>query len=179
MQTNNDKSETRRLGQRYTVQEAAELLETTVDGVRSRIRRGTLDSMKVAGTVYVLLTPDQAGQVEPSPDQSEIRRDDSSDPQARDDLLKAKEETIAELRDQVAYMRAELRRRGETYLEESRRKDSIIMAMAQRIPELEASQEPRDGHETASEHRTGGETSEGFQGPAQRRSWWRRFFDFR
>jgi DNA-directed RNA polymerase specialized sigma24 family protein len=49
-------SETRR---RVTVREAAEILGTTVEGVRSRIKRGSLDSMRVEGTVYVLLTPDQ------------------------------------------------------------------------------------------------------------------------
>ena len=47
--------ETRRLGQRYTVREAAEILGTTVDAVRGRIRRRTLDNMKVAGQAYVLL----------------------------------------------------------------------------------------------------------------------------
>ncbi len=41
------------------MQEAADLLGTTVDGVRSRIKRGTLDSAKVGGAVYVLLGPDQ------------------------------------------------------------------------------------------------------------------------
>jgi DNA-directed RNA polymerase specialized sigma24 family protein len=41
------------------VQEAAEILGTTVEGVRSRIKRGSLESMRVEGTVYVLLTPDQ------------------------------------------------------------------------------------------------------------------------
>ena len=43
--------ETRRLGQRHTVKEAAEILGTTVDAVRGRIRRGTLDSVKLDGVV--------------------------------------------------------------------------------------------------------------------------------
>ncbi len=46
---------TTRLGTRYTVQEAAEILGASVDAVRGRIRRGTLDSMRVDGIVYVLL----------------------------------------------------------------------------------------------------------------------------
>ncbi len=46
-QLGEDRRETRRLGQRYTVQEAAEILGTSVDAVRGRIRRGTLDSLKV------------------------------------------------------------------------------------------------------------------------------------
>src|SRR4051794_38156395 len=47
--------ETSWLGNRYTVQEAAELLGTSVDAVRGRIRRGTINSMKANGVVYVLL----------------------------------------------------------------------------------------------------------------------------
>src|SRR5215204_5915097 len=47
--------EARQRRQRYTVQEAAEVLGTSVDAVRGRIRRGTLDSLKVDGVVYVLL----------------------------------------------------------------------------------------------------------------------------
>src|SRR3712207_9219078 len=47
--------ETRRLGQRHTVKEAADELGITVDAVRGRIRRGTLDSVKLDGVVYVLL----------------------------------------------------------------------------------------------------------------------------
>jgi hypothetical protein len=47
--------ETRRLGQRHTVKEAADVLGITVDAVRGRIRRGTLDSVKLDGVVYVLL----------------------------------------------------------------------------------------------------------------------------
>jgi hypothetical protein len=45
------------------------------------------------------------------------------------------------LRDQVEYLRAELARREETHLEESRRKDSIIAALTQRIPEIEPPRE--------------------------------------
>lgn len=47
-----------------------------------------------------------------------------------------------------------------------------------RLGELEASQGPRDGRETALEHRTGGDASESSQEPTQRRSWWRRLFGF-
>src|SRR4051812_22557625 len=47
--------ESDRADQMNTVQEAAEILGITVDAVRGRIRRGTLDSTKVKGQVYVLL----------------------------------------------------------------------------------------------------------------------------
>jgi hypothetical protein len=52
-----DQSPTRR---RITVAEAADILGTTVEGVRGRIKRGNLDSVKESGTVYVLLAPGQS-----------------------------------------------------------------------------------------------------------------------
>ena len=51
-----DRAET---GRRYTVAEAARLLDTTAEAIRSRIKRGTLQSVKEGATVYVLLSPDQ------------------------------------------------------------------------------------------------------------------------
>ena len=61
-------SETRRV----TVREAAEILGTTVEGVRSRIKRGSLESMRVEGTVYVLLTPDQVDRARPDSQESPV-----------------------------------------------------------------------------------------------------------
>jgi hypothetical protein len=50
---------------------------------------------------------------------------------------------IASLQEQVAYIREEMARREEIHVEESRRKDSIIAALTQRIPELEATERPQ------------------------------------
>jgi hypothetical protein len=125
------------------VQEAAEILGTTVDGVRSRIRRGSLNSMKVSGTVYVLLDPDQAGLFGTSPDQSANSPDES----ATAPLVEAKEETIAELRDQVAYLLEQLGQEREANRENRR----IIAGLVQRIPELEAAPETRDAPERDAE----------------------------
>ena len=67
--------------------------------------------------------------------------------------------------------------------EELRRKDHIIAALTERIPELEspreASREAREEHATASEGADKGKAlkvpSEQ-QEPSQRRSFWRQFF---
>jgi hypothetical protein len=88
---------------------------------------------------------------------------------------------ITSLQDQVAYLRGELARRDETHLEESRRKDSIIAALTQRIPELEApaSPEERESPQTVEEASEGAEPhpdTGGAQEGAQRRPWWRRMF---
>jgi hypothetical protein len=45
---------------RFTVAEAAEVLQLSADAVRSRIKRGSLQSAKEGNTVYVLLDTDQA-----------------------------------------------------------------------------------------------------------------------
>ncbi len=176
VQTNGDKSETRRLGHRYTVQEAAEILGTTVDGVRSRIRRGSLNSMKVSGTVYVLLDTDQAGLSGTRLDQSET----SPDEDGTGPLIEAKEETIAELRDQVAYLREQLGQEREANRENRR----IIAGLIERLPpQLEPPRDEPGASETDAEASGGTDTPEaptspqtgaqGTQGTA-RRPWWLR-----
>jgi hypothetical protein len=82
------------------------------------------------------------------------------------------QEHNADLRDQVEHLRREL----DTRNEELRRKDTIIMAMTQRIPELEATPETRDNPEAASEGTGRGEVPPASQESAQRRSWLHRFF---
>ncbi len=144
---------------RITVQEAANLLGTTVDGVRSRIKRGTLDSAKVGGAVYVLLDSDQSP---PSSDQSPPSSDQSATSlEDRDALLAAKNETISHLRRELDARNDELRR-----------KDAILLTLAQRVPELVA---PQNGQEDAQRpaEGTGGVES---QSEPERRSWWRRIF---
>jgi hypothetical protein len=144
---------------RYTVPEAADALGITPEAVRTRISRGTLESVRDGRRVFVLLNADQ---IRPNTDQT-------NDQTALVEIL----------RDQVEYLRSELARREETHLEESRRKDSIIAALTQRIPEIEA---PR---ETPSEAR-GEPESAGGPGPSGdvppeadrggERPWWRRMF---
>jgi hypothetical protein len=147
--------------QRFTVAEAAEVLQLSAEAVRSRIKRGSLESAKEGNTVYVLLDADQA---RPNPAQTS-------------DQTMA---LITNLQDQVEYLRGELARREETHLEESRRKDSIIAALTQRIPEIEAPapQEARESPETVEEERERAgphPATVGNQEGAQR-PWWRRIF---
>jgi hypothetical protein len=148
--------ETRRLDQRHTVKEAAEVLGTTVDAVRGRIRRGTLDSVKLDDVVYVLLDAT-----------NRERQSDKSATHAADtrQQIADQAELVGELRGQIDWLRREVER-----------KDTIIMQMAQRIPELEAPSEPRDAPERGSEGTDGGEMSPEQQEPAERRSWLYRFF---
>jgi hypothetical protein len=169
---------------RMTVQEAAAALGITVEAVRGRMHRGKYGREKAEdGRVYVVLTPDQLANV-----------DERSDERSEERSAHVRErsggsgELVEELRDHVAFLRAELEarneeihRREEEHREEARRKDTIIAQLAQRIPELEAPREsppePREASETVSEESEKGTSPEQQQpSPRRERSWWRAFF---
>ena len=135
--------------QRIDVKKAAQILGISTDAVHKRAKRGSLLSDKDPdGRVFVYL--------DDVLDNGYTRLDDDLDdgytrpdnvyvpPDIHDELLK-------ELRDRVHYLE-----------EESRRKDSIILTLAQRVPELEAAP-------GASENEP--------QRRRERVPWWRRFFD--
>ena len=157
---------------RMTVEEAAKLLDVSVDAVRKRIERGTLESEKVDGTRYVFLDPDVVSQ-----DGNRTQQDTSQDATGtRHD--KDMTPLLASMQDQIDTLKQEL----EDWKEEARRKDAILMTMAQRIPELEAPSEPQESPETASEEPANthtpptAETPFTEEEPRRRRSWWREFF---
>lgn len=94
--------------------DAAAALGTTPEAVRMRAKRGSLDSEKREdGRLYVRVVGDYT---EGEHHLHEREGEGSA--------------LIHQLRSEVEYLR-----------EENRRKDSIIMQMAQRIPELEAARE--------------------------------------
>jgi excisionase family DNA binding protein len=141
---------------RVTVEDAAKLLGISVDAVRKRIERGTLRNEKRNGTRYVLL--------------DDMTEQDTGRTRHDSDMTLLAES----LSEQVDYLRKQL----EVWQEEARRKDHIIAALTERIPELEpareAPPEPRDGRETASDESGGGE--EVGEEQEKRGSWWRRLF---
>ncbi len=151
---------------RLTVQEAAEVLGTSVDAVRMRVRRGSLESEK---------DPDGRVHVWVNGDSTETKPRLDGEPSA---LISAKDETIATLREQLQAERqahAEARR--------------IIAGLVERIPALEAPQGATDAGETVEEapereepRSAGGgaqEPLEPFEGRGSgtaRGSLWRRLF---
>jgi hypothetical protein len=145
---------------RVTVAEASEILGVTVEAVRGRIKRGTLEHERDSGTVYVLLHADQMPTgPRPGVDQPTDRL--QSDSSA---LISAKDETITTLRDQL-----EAERQAHA---EARR---IIAGLVERIPAaIEAPAEAREASEGASPH----SATEGPHSEAQatQRPWWRRIF---
>jgi len=120
---------------RVTVAEAAKRLGVTQDAVRQRIRRGTIDHDKdETGRVYVYLMP------------TDTVHDNVRDGAHDTDHDNVRDALVEELRDRIRYLE-----------EEARRKDAILLTMAQRIPELEpakeAPPEPRESSVIASEER--------------------------
>src|ERR671910_1927535 len=113
---------------RLTVQEAARRLGVSEGAVRKRVTRGTLQHEKEDdGRVYVYLdTGDRRG--------VDDRQDEGVDP--NNNAL------ISQLRDEVAYLR-----------DENRRKDEIIMQQAMTMRQLSAApvQEPPEASETVEE----------------------------
>jgi chromosome segregation ATPase len=117
-----DQSQTGR--RRLTVAEASEILGVTVEAVRGRIKRGTLEHERDSGAVYVLLDADQ-------PATGRQPGDDQPTDQARPG---AHEELADELRNRIRYLERQVVEEREA----RRRADTLLAQLMQRIPELEA-----------------------------------------
>ena len=161
---------------RLTVPEAAQALGISPEAVRNRLSRGTLDSVKEEGTVYVLLPADKVRHIADTPNDSPRYTSDTSNNRSRtigdiptdisddaDTLISAKDETIRVLSEQLEAERAanaEMRR--------------IVAGLVQRVPQLEAPTEAPESPETAAP------AGEGVEVPLateeRQRGFWRRFF---
>ncbi|MDP9486613.1 MAG: helix-turn-helix domain-containing protein [Actinomycetota bacterium] len=132
---------------RATVGEAAEILGITAEAVRSRVKRGTLKSVKEGSTVYVLLEDgvtnwqQTADRTAPEYDRAKTQtppEHDRTDDRAA--LVDSLEDQIRYLREQLAEER-EARRRADTLLA---RLTEANASMAHQIRELTAPERPPD-----------------------------------
>jgi hypothetical protein len=140
---------------------AAVALGVTSEAVRRRAKRGTLASEKGPdGKLYVWV-PDvyDNGPHDGSHEGSHVG---GTPPNLSEALLDRFEDENEFLKQEVERLHRELER-----------KDAILMTMAQRIPELEASREAQGGDLTASEEQGKGDVP---PEPEHRRSWLHRFF---
>src|SRR5215213_8233351 len=147
---------------RATVEEAAKILGTSENAVRKRIERGTLPSEKVDGVRYVLLLESDM------PQHAADTAADSATDMSHD--LALMQAHLDSMQEKVGYLKAVIHTRDE----ELRRKDHIIAALTERIPELEAPRETSRSARTPSVD-TGEVPSEEKPRPMQR-SWLHRFF---
>lgn len=157
---------------RLTVPEASAELGITEAAVRGRIKRGTLDSYRESGTVYVLLEGGAPA----------TNRDAPADkPTDQPELVETLREQVAYLRgvitarDRELALRAEEIRRRDNALE---REQELTAMFADRLRQLEGPPETPQAPETASEGTDRPETPAdvaGSQEATERRSWWRRW----
>ena len=102
------------------ISEAAERLGISVEAVRQRIRRGRIKAYKATDGTWRIVLPS------PTADQDTVPESKST---ANGEVYR---ELIDHLEEEVSFLRHEL----EARTEELRRKDHIIAALTQRIPEL-------------------------------------------
>jgi hypothetical protein len=169
---------------RVTVSEAADILGITAEAVRTRIKRGRLDSVKdppkPGGTVYVLLEPDQT---RPNTDPTPQGQDQTTVQTPPDATERFAEAMIEELMDRVRYLERVLEEEREARTEERRRHDTLMAQLMQRIPELEPPGESRESPESPGPTRTPTDSGEGPQTARETpftqeeseapRPWWR------
>jgi hypothetical protein len=105
-----------------TVNEAAATLGISVDSVRARLRRGTLERKKVGRRVYVLMDPTAT-----SRDQATTSQETSNATSELRELLASKDQEIARL---VAMLEGEKAERVQL-LEALHREQAISMAAVQ------------------------------------------------
>jgi len=138
------------------------MLGISTGAVRSRLSRGTLQSVREGGAVYVLLP---AG----------MSRDADQD---ATDMSADMPDMPSSLFDQMRERVESLERQLEQANERDRENRRIIAALTSRIPALEAPPETRESPETGEEEADRAEprpgTSEAQEGV--RRPWWRRLF---
>jgi hypothetical protein len=158
-----------------TVVEAADILGITPDAVRSRLRRGTLKRSPERGEDgEVLVSMPAPKNSDQSSDKSETVSDRSADQSATDRDASPTVALVEALRDQVSLLTRQLDEANERDRENRR----IIAGLVQRVPELEAPPEPREGRVTASDGLQRGvrEDQREAENGLERRSWWRAFF---
>jgi hypothetical protein len=145
---------------RLTVALAADALGITVDAVRSRVKRGTIDHERVGGRVYVLLGDDES---RPGQDQYS---DQVSDQGARET-----EDRTAEL---IATLREQLQAERQAHAEARR----LLAAALERIPAIEAPPDERESPQTVEEEpdRATPRPATGGAQEGSRRMWWHRFW---
>jgi hypothetical protein len=153
---------------RATVAEAALLLGLSEDAVRSRLKRGTLRrETGPDGTVLVVLGPDgSTGRPTTSRNQSTTSQPTDQPAQG---IMQAH---LDSLQDQIVHLRRQLEEAHEANRENRR----IIAGLVQRVPELEATPEPRESDVSASEEQGSTDAPSENQGQEKPVSRWRRLF---
>ncbi len=150
---------------KVTVQEASDRLDTSVDAVRQRIKRGKLERAEADDPtdprVYVWLDLDQ------TKSRHKVEGEDESADANGGPLVES-------LQAQVGHLLRELEIRNE----ELRRKDHLLAAAIERIPPQLEAPKPQNGSSVAAEATDGSEPRSAAGGAQEvtQAPWWRRVF---
>jgi hypothetical protein len=150
--------------QRHSIPDAAKVLGLTEEAVRQRVKRGTLDSIKVDGKLFVLLDADTSQDLSNSKKRSVIDTSNDTSSDTSNDTSRL----VDALEDEIAHLRRQLDQANERDRENRR----IIAGLVQRVPELEAAPERQEPRERNPEDENGAGTPDN----QERRSWLHRFF---
>jgi hypothetical protein len=139
--------------ERVSVPQAADHLGTTVDAIRKRVQRRTIPYEKDAdGRVWILLDTGR-----PRQDATGHRHDSGASP-----------ELVEELRDRIAFLEGQLRRRDE----EIGRRDAVLLNMTEAMkalnPPRESRQEPSESPGSPGPTDAGAEAQEAPETPDTR-----------
>jgi hypothetical protein len=177
--------------ERLSVAEAAERLGVTRDAIHKRISRDKIQHERGTDGRYYVWIDTSTTELGSSTDMS--------NPESTVEVLRemiATQERMMELtQERLAFLEAELERRGEAEERLHRIVAGLTQTAAQlsaRLPELEApaqdapaSPEPPDASESAADEQQGrgpapnaGGAQEAAEHPEEGQSWWRRFFGF-
>ena len=144
-------------GRRLSVPEAAEALGISGDAIRSRIKRGTLATVREGGRVFVVLGGS-----------------DRPNAQAQPTSVPSEDRLYQEMQARIRYLESQV----EEEREARRRADTLLARLMDRLPELEApSSEATPGEpETAAQEPERGEPRSDIPGAQEgaQRPWWRR-----
>ena len=144
-------------GRRLSVPEAAEALGISGDAVRSRIKRGTLATVREGGRVFVVLGGS-----------------DRPNAQAQPTSVPSEDRLYQEMQARIRYLESQV----EEEREARRRADTLLARLMDRLPELEAPQETPGSSETNEEEPERAEPRPAAGGAQEgvQRPWWRRVF---
>ncbi len=157
----------------YSASEVAAVLGLGKRRVLQMLERRELEGTKDESGRWLVFAP-QVHALLLERQQQDHRKRTSSDPSPEPE---ATSELVESLRDEITFLRGELQRRDERHAEEIRRRDHLLAAALERIPELEAPRDERGSPETPADEPQGTQAPEPRptpQKPVQRRSWWLR-----
>lgn len=127
------------------ISEAAERLGISVEAVRQRIRRKKLEAYKVQDGTWRVVLPASKADLNGVQDSVQVTV------QAPVGPSDGQKELVAQLKDEVFFLREEMAKQREQWGEESRRKDIIISQLSDQLkalpaPKQEAEEPKRTPH---------------------------------